>query len=134
MILLVDTGVFSATLNRRRRGDLEPVVARIKGNRVLLTVQTVAELRFGALLAEWGGARRDHLEAAIASTTVVPVTDALVTEVAALRLACRTIGHPLADRAHANDLWIAATAVHLDVPLLTADRVFESTPRLQLLQ
>jgi predicted nucleic acid-binding protein len=54
--------------------------------------------------------------------------------VAALRLACRTIGHPLADRAHANDLWIAATAVHLDVPLLTADRVFESTPRLQLLQ
>lgn len=134
MILLVDTGVFSATLNRRRRHDLEPFVARIKGNQVLLTVQTVAELRFGALLAEWGGARRGHLETAIASTTVVPVTDALVTAVAELRLACRAIGHPLADRAHANDLWIAATAVHAGVPLLSTDRVFEDAPKLLLLQ
>lgn len=104
MILLVDTGVFSAALNRRRRNDLEPYVARIKGNQVLLSAHTVAELRFGALLAEWGGTRRQRLEAAIASTTVVPVTDALVTVVAEFRFACRVIAHPLADRVHTNDL------------------------------
>lgn len=134
MNLLVDTGVFSASLSRRRRPELESLVARIKGNQLLLTVQTVAELRFGALQADWGGVRRARLEAAIASTTVVPVTDALVTEVAALRLACRSIGHPLADRVHANDLWIAATAVHLDAPLLSADRVFDQTPHVRLLR
>lgn len=33
---------------------------------------------------------------------------------------------------HANDLWIAASAVHIGAPLLTADAVFDGVPGLTL--
>ncbi len=65
---------------------------------------------------------------------VVPVTDALLTEVAELRFACREAGHPLADRVHANDLWVAASAIHIGAPLVTADGVFADAPGLALLR
>lgn len=35
---------------------------------------TVSELRFGVLVAGWGEARRQRLEASIEATTVVPVS------------------------------------------------------------
>jgi len=65
---------------------------------------------------------------------VVPVTDRLLTTAAELRFACRQAGHALHDRAHANDLWVAASAVHIGAPLLTADAVFDNTPGLSLLR
>jgi len=130
--LLVDTGVFSAALSRNRPADYDPLVARIAGNQLFLAPQTVAELRYGALVARWGRPRRQRLEAAIATATVVPVSDRLVTAVADLRFASRQAGHPLADRVHANDLWIAACAIHIGATLLTADRVFKNAPGLTL--
>jgi len=33
---------------------------------------------------------------------------------------------------HANDLWIAASAIHVGAPLLTADAVFKDAPGLNL--
>jgi predicted nucleic acid-binding protein len=48
---------------------------------------TVAELRYGAIVAEWGAPRRTRIETAIAEATVVPVTDAPITAVAELRAA-----------------------------------------------
>lgn len=132
MIFLVDTGVFSASLSKRPSEQLTPLLTRMVGHRVLLATQTVFELRCGAAVASWGEARLERLENAIAHTTVVPVSDALVATAAQLRHLCRIEGHPLHDRAHGNDLWIAATAVHLGVPLLTADSVFTACPRLEL--
>ena len=41
-------------------------------------------------------------------------------------------GHPLHDRSHANDLWVAASAIHIGAPLLTADNVFEDAPGVTL--
>ena len=132
MRLLADTGVFSAALSRTRPVVYEPLVARIAGNQLFLAPQTVAELRYGALVAGWGQPRRKRLEAAIATTTVVPVSDRLLTAVADLRFASRQAGHPLADRVHANDLWIAACALHIGATVLTADRVFKDAPGLTL--
>jgi predicted nucleic acid-binding protein len=63
---------------------------------------------------------------------VVPVTNALLTDVAELRFACRQVGHPLADRIHANDLWVAASAHHIGAALVTADEVFTDAPGLTL--
>ncbi len=78
------------------------------------------------------GAKPDERASRIRATTVVPVTDALLTRVARLRLACRAAGHPLHDRTHASDLWIAASAIHIGASLLTADKVFDDTPGLVL--
>ena len=130
MRLVVDTGVFSAALSRRRRQAFEPHIEALRNNQLFLSVVTVAELRYGAIVAEWGDPRRARVEGAIATTTVVPVTDALLTRIAEMRAACRQIGHPLADRVHTNDLWIAATAVHIDAAVVTADRIFAGVPEL----
>lgn len=131
---MVDTGVFSAALSKRRRARLEGHVALMAGHQVFLAAVTVSELRYGALVAEWGRARRIRLEEAIRSTTVVPVTDTLLTHIAELRYACRRTGHPLHEGAHASDLWIAATANHVGAQLLTADNIFDATPGLVLHQ
>ena len=132
MRLAVDTGVFSASLSRRRRAAFEPHVRRMTGHQVFLAAVTVSELRYGACVAQWGEPRRQRLEQSIQATTVIPVSDALLSTVAELRYACRLAGHPLHDRSHASDLWIAASAVHLNAPLLAADGVFENTPGLTL--
>jgi hypothetical protein len=76
---LVDTGVFSPSISRRRRARLEPQVGLMAGHQVFLAAVTVAELRYGALVAGWGDQRRQRLEQSIAATTVVPVSDALLT-------------------------------------------------------
>jgi predicted nucleic acid-binding protein len=132
--IVVDTGVFSLSISRRRREQLEPKIALMAGNQVFLAAVTVSELRYGALVAGWSAARRQRLELSIQATTVVPVSDRLLTTVAELRFACRQAGHPLHARSHTNHLWIAASAVHLGARLLTADTVFDDTPRLTLLQ
>ena len=132
MRIVVDTGVFSAALSRRRRARLAAQTGLMAGNQIFLAAVTVSELRYGALVAGWGEVRRARLDASIRATTVVPVTDRLLSTIAALRFACRRAGHPLHDRSHANDLWIAATAIHIGAPLLTADNVFSDTPGLTL--
>lgn len=76
----------------------------------------------------WGDARRLRLETAIAAATIVPVSDALISEAAELRFECRRAGHPLAAESHAADLWIAASARHISAPLLSADSIFENAP------
>lgn len=133
MRIVVDTGVFSASISRRRRQRLEDKVALMADNQVLLAAVTVSELRYGVLVAGWGAARRERVEQVIRMTTVVPVSDRLLTTAAQLRFACRQAGHALHDRAHANDLWVAASALHIGTPLLTADAVFDDTPGLVLL-
>ena len=132
MRLVVDTGVFSAVLSSRRRSAFEQPVTRLAGNQLFLASPTVAELRFGALVAGWGEGRRTRLEEAIEATTVIPITDALLTAIADLRYACRIIGHPLAARAHSSDLWIAASAIHIDASLVTRDEIFNGVAGLDV--
>ncbi len=132
MRVVVDTGVFSASLSRHRRPRFEAQIGLMAGHQIFLAAVTVSELRYGALVAGWGAARRNRLDESIQATTVVPVSDRFLSTLAELRFACRGAGHPLHDRAHANDLWIAASALHIDAPLLTADNVFSNTPGLSL--
>jgi len=121
--VVVDTGVFSAGIGGKRRPSYEPLVTRMIGNQVFLAHRPLrAPLR--SARGRLGQPRHQRLEVAIAATTVIPVSDALVTAVAELRFACRQVGHPLADRTHANDLWIAASAVHIGAAVLSADNVF----------
>lgn len=132
MRILVDTGVFSASISRRRRARFEPQVRLMTGQQIFLAAVTVAEIRYGALVARLGDQRRQRLQQSIAATTVVPVSDALLTTAAKLRHSCRQIGHALHEPVHANDLWIAASAAHIGAPLLTGDAVFDGVPELTL--
>jgi tRNA(fMet)-specific endonuclease VapC len=132
--VLVDTGVFSASLSRRRRPRFEAQIGLMAEQQIFLAAVTVSELRYGAFVAGWGEARSNRLDESIQATTVVPVSDRFLSTLAELRFACRRAGHPLHDRAHANDLWIASSAIHIGASLLTADNVFSDTPGLTLHQ
>ena len=48
MRVLVDTGVFSALISRRRRARFDPQVGLMAGNQMVLAAVTVAELRYGS--------------------------------------------------------------------------------------
>jgi predicted nucleic acid-binding protein len=75
-LVLLDTDVFSFFHRRDTRATLyEPdVIGKVR----CLSFASVAELRFGALLAGWGTSRRQGLEEAVART-VIPSGDESVT-------------------------------------------------------
>lgn len=54
----------------------------------------------------------------------------LVAMYVGLRTWATRSGHGLAGRAHEADRWIAATSLHVDVPLVSTDRIFSDVPGL----
>ncbi len=67
-------------------------------------------------------------------TATIPVTRELADTCARLSAEASRIGHGLQAKHHTGDRWIAATAIHLDVPLLTNDGIYRDTPGLRLLE
>jgi predicted nucleic acid-binding protein len=49
-----------------------------------------------------------------------------------LRTWCVKNGHGLGQKEHEADRWVAATALHLDVPLVAHDAIFRSVTGLEL--
>jgi predicted nucleic acid-binding protein len=129
--VVVDTDVFSARLipDSLLAHRYEPLLV---GRVELISFQTVAEVRYGALLRGWGTIRTSQLEAAITAAEVVHSGDDLVRTYIELRAACARVGHALHQREHDADRWIAATAIRLGVPLVSNDGVFDNAPGLLL--
>jgi predicted nucleic acid-binding protein len=127
--VVVDTNVYGAGLvpNSKLAALYEPLLV---GRPALISFQTAAELRYGALLRGWGPARLLKLEARINAAETVHSGPELIDSYARLRVACTRVGHALAQRHHHADRWIAATAVRLGVPLVSDDRIFEGVPGL----
>jgi predicted nucleic acid-binding protein len=129
--VVVDTGVFAADVVRRSP-LAEAYAPMLVGRHVYVSFQTVAEVRYGAYRAGWGSPRLGRLDAKIASAEVVWPGPELVEKYARLRAECARVGHPLADKVHDADRWVAATAIHLGVPLVAHDAVFRKVPELIL--
>lgn len=131
--VVVDTMVISWLFDQRPNPVTDRYRALIETRPVLLAFQTVMELRYGALHAGWGELRRRRLERRIAEFTVAQPDDEMISICAELRQGCRQIGHPLGDKLHDGDRWIAATAIRLGLPLVSHDDGFVGAPRLQLI-
>ena len=58
--------------------------------------------------------------------------DELMKVCATLRDDCEKAGHPLGQKIHEADRWIAATAIRLDVELVSDDAVFNDVPLLSV--
>src|SRR5690625_2741393 len=125
--VVADTNVFGAAL--AAKSDLaqryEPLLL---GRPVLVSFQTAAEMRFGALRRGWGLSRMLKLEATLSTAEVIHTGTELVEAYARLRAECSAIGHGLGQAAHDADRWIAATARRLGLPLVSDDRIFEGVP------
>jgi predicted nucleic acid-binding protein len=138
-LAVVDTGIVSAILvgtQRAREAELlSRYEAHLRGKSLVLSFASVSELRYGSIKGEWGLARKKRMEDWFSdvATIVMPDND-LVNVCAILRDRCRRKGHPLSDKIHDSDRWIASTAIRYRVPLISDDGIFQDVPDLVLLQ
>ena len=114
--VLADTNILSYAHNNHTFWQMyQPLLA---GCIVIITAQTVAELRYGALSVGWGERRTANLEAMIAQYPVVYPNNAICSGWAEVRVQAACLGCHI----NQNDAWIAATALALGVPLATHNK------------
>jgi predicted nucleic acid-binding protein len=92
-------------------------VERIDGFELYVSFQTVEEMLFGAYRARWGGRRITALHDFLQSCSVMPGTWEVAETSARVRIEAERLGR----RLECEDAWIVATAVYLQLPLITDD-------------
>lgn len=118
--VVVDTDIFIwLTRGKQQAARYAPLIA---GKRMVLSFATVAELWRGAYAQGYNDASQRKLEADTGLAIVVQPTSELTHEWARLTNDARAAGHPLGQKAQAHDAWVAATARHMGLPLLTDNR------------
>jgi predicted nucleic acid-binding protein len=70
----------------------------------------------------------------MADLDVVQTEEQLIQRCAQLRAWAHRSGHPLGQKIHEADRWIAATALALDLELVAGDGIFHGVPDLSLVQ
>ncbi len=123
--VVVDTMIASAWLGLRdspRKARWQPLLEQTAW---VLPFTVVAEMRFGAEVANWGARRRGVLDRLIARTGVVPPLDEVTDAYVDLRTWAVRSGHGLGAKDHEADRWVAAVAMAANLPLATEDSIFD---------
>lgn len=132
---LLDTDVFSLLFVRH--GGKDPRIAGwrelLTGRQVVISFQTRAELMAGALLSEWGDRRLEGLGEILDRTPTIGIDGEVIGAYAELVALCRRMGHPLQQKLHTGDRWIAACAIAKRLDLLAGDAVYRDAPGVSLL-
>lgn len=123
---LADTSVFIAQESGR------PLTESALPDQLAISVITVGELRVGVLAAVDVRTRDRRLSTLTVALSLdpVPIDDAVAQAWARLRLLLRDTGQ----RMPVNDSWIAATAMALDIPLVTQDDDYVDIAELAVIQ
>lgn len=123
---LADTSIFIADESGR------PLRIDALPDRLGVSVITVGELLAGVLAAPDLATRARRLATltAVLALDPVPVDEDVAAAWARLRVALRDAGRRMA----VNDSWIAATAIALDVPLVTQDDDLVEIPGLSVIR
>lgn len=123
---LADTSIFIAGETER------PILEDSLPQELAVSVITIGELRAGVLAATDTPTRDQRLttlEAAL-SLQPVPIDDRVASAWARLRIALRDHGVSMP----VNDSWIAATAMALNVPVVTQDHDFPIIDELDVIR
>ena len=115
--VVVDTDVVSFVFKKDTRARL--FHHHLVGQTLILSFMSVAELRQWALRRRWGPANRDRLERHLQAYQVYYADDGLCHLWAEVGDRARRHGRAI----DVADAWIAATALALDVPLVTHNPV-----------
>ena len=112
--LVVDTDVASFVF--KWHPDFAPkYVGIIRGFELILSFMTLAEMRQGALDANWGSRKLDVLQAYLEDFSVLHSDSGLCSTWAEIRSESLRKGRQMSSA----DAWIAATALALSAPLVT---------------
>jgi tRNA(fMet)-specific endonuclease VapC len=114
--VVVDTCVSSFVFKGDSRAELYR--PHLDGNLLVISFMTLAELYRWPLEAGWGENKRERLEAYVRGYVVYPSNRALCRKWAEAADEAKRNGRPI----HANDAWIAATALLNNIPLVTHNR------------
>jgi tRNA(fMet)-specific endonuclease VapC len=126
--IVADTNVVSYLMKGGPLGAEYAVV--IRGKVVAISFMTVAELLYGAEIAQWGPARRTKLEELIHNFLILPYEYETCKVWADITAARRRKGKAIS----CADAWVAACAIQHEIPLVTHNhRDFTDIPRLQLI-
>lgn len=113
MALVLDTDVVSYLYKRDTRAELyQP---HLNDPPFIISFMSLAELRRWTLERNWGERRRQELEEYLSRYFVIHSEDQMCDRWAEAVNTARLSGRPIG----ASDAWIAATALFLDVPLVT---------------
>ena len=124
---LADTSVFIATESGRSLG-----ISALPES-LVVSIITIGELRAGVLAADDPIQRDRRLSTLTWALRLepVPVDDGIAQSWARLRVQLRDLGR----RMPINDSWIAATAIALDIPVVTQDDDYSvGVPELQVIR
>ena len=113
MSVVVDTDVVSFLYKQDDRGSF--YLPYLSHQLPVISFMTLAELERWTLAANWGQRRRTHLMQYLRRYAIHPSSALLCRKWAEVIDDARRNGRPVAT----SDAWIAATALLLDVPLLT---------------
>ena len=111
--VLIDTDVLSYLHNEHSFAAAYRAI--LAGRQGFVALQSVAEMRFGAILNGWGEKRRNALEDFLSAYTVISPDDLTALHWAQLRAQVSRAGRHTAP----SDAWIAATALEYDLILVT---------------
>jgi predicted nucleic acid-binding protein len=112
--LVVDTDVASFLF--KWHPELAPrYVTILRGPELVVSFMTLAEMRQGALEANWGTRKLDVLEMYLADFSVLHSDGSLCSLWASVRNESQRKGRQISSA----DAWIAATALALSAPLVT---------------
>lgn len=118
--VVVDTDVVSYLMQANTRGtQFDPY---LKGKVPAITFITVGELHHGALSRGWGEQKNTKLERTISRYVLLPWDQNLARLWGKNRATAKSMGHPLCQDEHSNDLWIVTCAIYHDAPILTNNR------------
>jgi predicted nucleic acid-binding protein len=112
-VRVIDTDVLSFLFRSDTRAAA--YAPHLFGQVLTISFQTRAEMLRGAVSANWGERRRHQLEQWLRRYAIVHSSDDLCLYWAEAIDSARRGGRPIAPA----DAWIAATALYLDVPLVT---------------
>jgi predicted nucleic acid-binding protein len=110
---IVDTDVVSMFFKGDSRAHL--FRGHVSGRLLGISFMTLAELERWHLERNWGALRRAELARHLTSYTVLPASRELCVKWAEVTCEARRKGRPI----QTADAWIAASALHYQVPLIT---------------
>jgi predicted nucleic acid-binding protein len=125
--LVVDGDVISYMFKCTPLGD---AYSELMGSRRTgITLLAVSESRQGVVYGNWGKRKLEELDAFLGAFVLLESNIEIANLCGGLLGRCKQIGRALSW----PDAWAAATAIWLDVPLVTHDRDLEKVPGLQVL-
>ena len=127
VVMVVDTNVVSYIFKGTALG--RDYANLINGRPAGITLLSLAELHAGVVRGDWGHERVQRLDAVVSRFAAIPGNSEVANLCGVLLGRCQDVGRAM----DWPDAWAAATAIWLDVPLVTHDRDLEGIPGLRVL-